>query len=176
MNSRDYMSAWVLPEGREYRTAVYERQRAGGTKPLVDNPTVEEIRDALRAHGAMEVLEVGCGWGRLIEPLSQWFFMAGFEVSGEMIALTHQQIRRRIYCTDITVPLIAKWANQFDAVFCRGVMMFIPPEKLKQAMQNMEAMARTKVLVWEWTDICRQMQATYKSGKFEYHAIPVRDE
>jgi SAM-dependent methyltransferase len=174
MNSRDYMSAWVSPEGAEYRKAVYERQRAGGSKPLVDNPTVEEIRDALLAYSPQDVLEVGCGWGRLIGPLRQWFKVVGCDVSKEMLDASIDRIRIYTFQHDITSAW--KWNGYYDCVFCRGVMMFIPPEKLEQAMRNMEALACKKVLVWEWSDVCALMQKTYKSDRFEYHAIEVRDE
>ncbi len=172
MNTRDYMSAWVSPEGADYRKAVYERQRAGGTKPLVDNPTVEEIRDALLVHGAKTVFEVGCGWGRLLRPLDEWFDIHGCDICTDMMKEIPEHLKWRTFCMDIS----ASFERLYDCVFCRGVMMFIPPEKLGQAMRNMEAMARTKVLVWEWSDVCNLMQKTYKSDKFEYHPIPVRDE
>jgi 2-polyprenyl-3-methyl-5-hydroxy-6-metoxy-1,4-benzoquinol methylase len=176
MNPRDYKSAWVLPEGHEYRMAVYERQRAGGTRPLVDNPTVEEIRDALLEHTTIggTVLEVGCGWGRLLKPLWEKFTITGFDVSAEMREIADPSIRTRIFSVDITQPAICR--PLWDAVFCRGVMMFIPPDKLAQAMRNMESMARKKVLVWEWTDVNKAMRKAYRSDKFQYFDIPVRDE
>lgn len=178
MIERDYMKAWVSPEGAEYRRAVYERQRAGGTRPLVDNPTVEEIRDALLVYQPQDVLEIGCGWGRLTEALEKWFGdIYGCDVSWEMLQKATPNIRPRLYVEDIVNPLPkAMDDDPYDVLFCRGVMMSIPPDKLGAAMRNMEAMARKKVLVWEWTDICNLMRSTYASEKFEYHSIPVRDE
>ena len=81
VDHRDYQKAWVDLAGKSYRMTVYERQRADGSKPLIDNPSPEEIAVALRADSARRVLEVGCGWGRLMTALAGEFAIEGCDVS-----------------------------------------------------------------------------------------------
>src|SRR5882672_5512354 len=87
---RDYVRDWVDSRGRDYRLRVFERQRKGGLQPLVSNPTVAEIRQALEACSPSmkdSILEVGCGWGRLLEELHSDFDIAGCDVSDDMLGL-----------------------------------------------------------------------------------------
>lgn len=176
MSTRDYIRDWVSPEGREYRMEVYNRQREGGTKPLVDNPRVEDLRAAIAMYDPRTVLEVGCGWGRLVrallEDFSITFAIFGCDISRDMIG--HCQglpVLWHDICADLP-----EFHAQYDVVFCRGLMLYLTPDQQAVAMRNMSALARKKVLVWEWTDVCEQMQSHTKDPKFEFHAIPVRDE
>ena len=41
---RDYYRDWISDEGKIYRQKVCERQKKDGSKPLVANPTMDEIR------------------------------------------------------------------------------------------------------------------------------------
>ena len=177
MIERDYMKAWVLPEGAEYRRAVYERQRASGTQPLTDNPTVVEIREALAAHQPASVLEVGCGWGRILRELmiGAPYAILGCDVSIDMLSRPEAQ-GLPAFIWDITQPSVNGSDFVFDVLFCRAVMMYLTREQKAAAMRNMESIARRKVLVWEWRDVCRERQAVHHSDKFEYHPIEVKDE
>src|SRR5258707_15393363 len=90
---RDYLRDWVNPEGLAYRIQVYERQRKGGTQPLIENPTANEVRNALRAYQPRSVLEVGCGWGRLLEDLDGEFNVEGCDVSPDMLKLCSTNLK-----------------------------------------------------------------------------------
>lgn len=175
MNPRDYKQAWVSPEGAEYRKAVYERQREGGTKPLVDNPTVEELISAAQVHAPVRILEVGCGWGRILRQAREvWPILHGCDVSRDYLWIA-RQAGGHVFEWDITKPA-PYGVIPYDVVFCRGLMMYFEGEQLAAAMQNMERITKRKVLVWEWTEVCERMRKAHKSDKFEYHAIPQREE
>jgi predicted TPR repeat methyltransferase len=158
---------------------AFRRQAKDGDMPLLSNPTIEEVRASLRANGATRVLEVGCGWGRLIEGLSGEFDVQGCDVSEDMLRLCPSSLR--VFHLDVAVDNygflkdnVARW----DVVFTRGVMLYFMevPIQMAYAMNNMMAMARTRVIVWEWPEVCARMQDFCDSDKFEYRPIEHRSE
>ncbi len=84
-DARDYRRTWMTAEGHAYRLKAHERQSKYGTKPLDANPTFDEVRTALRAHEPQSVLEVGCGWGRILQEWSAEFNVEGCDVSADML-------------------------------------------------------------------------------------------
>lgn len=169
-----YNEIWVEPDGATYRQDTYDRQSKAGSKPLLTNPTVDEVKFFLRVHGAKTVLEVGCGWGRLMEQLQDEFNVFGCDVSDDLIRLAHRQMN--IIKLDIVKDLVDP-LKPFDIVFTRGVMCYIDdPEDMLLAMQNMAKLATHKVLIWEHLAVCARMDALWNSNKFEYHPIRCIDE
>jgi Methyltransferase domain len=176
---RDYVRDWVSPAGQAYRLGVYERQRVGGTKPLVANPTIEEVRAALRRHGARSVLEVGCGWGRLMEELSGEFDIEGCDVSADMIARCSKGLR--VFVHDIAVenlPFGRAHTRRWDVSFTRGVMLYFmeAPVQMAYAINNMLMLTARKIVVWEWPEVCARMREFSGSSMLEYHPIEHRSE
>jgi 2-polyprenyl-3-methyl-5-hydroxy-6-metoxy-1,4-benzoquinol methylase len=178
--NRDYVRDWISPDGLPYRVRTYERQRKGGTRPLLSNPTTAEIVAAFAAHQAHSVLEVGCGWGRLLAELAEHEYdLHGCDVSEHMLGLCPPGLQ--VFLHDIAVEddrFVAANAGRWDVVFTRGVMLYFveAPNEMAQAMRNMEALAARKVIVWEWPEVCEQMARTWPSRKFEYHVSEHRDE
>jgi hypothetical protein len=168
-----YRRLWVNSEGKAYRKAVYERQRAGGTQPLMTNPTFDTIRDALRAHAARRVLEVGCGWGRLLEQLTEEFDVQGCDVSDEMLAWCRSDLKV-FHCdiaSDDSAPFTAMRGG-WDVLFMRGVMVaFEEPRLLASVMNNMLALRPRKILVWDWPEVCDRMRQVSNHPSFEYHVM-----
>ena len=176
---RDYKKNWVEPQGRAYRMKVYERQREGGEQPLTSNPTVQEIQVALRVHTPQSILEVGCGWGRLLEKLQGEFEIEGCDVSDEMLRLCPPGLH--VFNYDIAVEntaFLRKSLYDWDVLLTRGLMLYLIdlPVQTAYAMNNMLALARKKILVWEWPEVCSRMQQFSTSDKFEYHPIEHRSE
>lgn len=176
---RDYRRDWVNPEGAAYRMGVYERQRKGGEKPLVENPSADDVRSALKAHGARSVLEVGCGWGRLLEEISPEFEAEGCDVSDDMLRLCAKGLKT--FHHDITVeniPFLRANAGRWDAIFTRGVMLYFMefPVQMAYAMNNMMMLSAKKILIWEWPEVCDRMRDFSDSPKFEYHPLERRSE
>jgi SAM-dependent methyltransferase len=173
-----YLRVWVKREGSLYRRAVYQRQRHGGTRPLGTNPTIEEISAALRAHRANAVLELGCGWGRLLEQLTTMFDAAGCDVSPEMLALCRRGLN--VFRLDIASEnraAIREHVGRWDVLFSRGVMQYFDePAVLARAMANLLALGPRKILVWEWPEVCDRMRETCDDSTFEYHPIAHADE
>ena len=176
---RDYLRDWVNPEGTNYRLGVYERQRKGGIKPLVSNPTIDQIRAAFRANNARTVLELGCGWGRIMEELFSEFQIDGCDVSQDMLDLCPMHLN--VFCHDIAVenmPFLRANQNRWDIIFTRGVMLYFMevPVQMAYAMNNMLMLASKKIIIWEWQDVCDRMRQFSNNPKFEYHPIERRSE
>jgi hypothetical protein len=176
---RDYRRIWIDPAGHEYRLKAYERQREGGEKPLVENPTFDEVRAALRVHRPSTVLEVGCGWGRLIDALKDEFSVEGCDVSPDMLKLCPPGVRT--FEHDIAVEdysYLRANTYRWDVLFTRGVMMYFMdvPLQMAYAMNNMMMLAKDKIIIWEWPEVCAWMQQFSSSPKFEYHPLEHRSE
>lgn len=176
---RDYLRDRVNPEGRDYRLGVYERQRQGGAKPLISNPTIDEIRLALRAHSPLSVLEVGCGRGRIMEELVDEFDMAGCDISEDMLKLCPPHLR--VFRYDIIAQnhsLLKAHQNRWDIIFTRGVTMYFMenPVQMAYAMNNLLMLAGKKIIVWEHQKVCDRMREFSSSRKFEYRPIEQRSE
>ncbi|MEO8607149.1 MAG: class I SAM-dependent methyltransferase [Chloroflexota bacterium] len=176
---RDYRKAWVDPAGYAYRMKAYEKQRKGGEKPLLENPTVDEVRAALQAHSPESVLEIGCGWGRLLEELYKDFKIEGCDISPDMLKLCPPYLS--VFEHDIAAEnpdYYRQNANRWDILFTRGVMLYIveKPDVTLQVMKNMSTLAQQNILIWEWPEVCAKMQTILIDPKFEYHPIERRDE
>ena len=176
---RDYKKAWVDPAGYAYRMRAYEKQKREGEKPLLENPTVEEVRTALVAHSPQKVLEVGCGWGRLLEELYKEFNIDGCDISQDMLKLCPPYLN--VFEHDIAAEnpeYYSQNGNRWDILFTRGVMLYIveKPDVTLTTMKNMSMLVRKKILIWEWQEVCEKMQSILPDSKFEYHPIERRDE
>jgi SAM-dependent methyltransferase len=101
---RPYQKRWIGKEGAAFRQDLYDRQRKRGSDPLVDNPTIDEIKSCIRKHAPKRVLEVGCGWGRLLEDLVSDFDAYGCDISSDLLARTDQQLSSKLLTIDIDVP------------------------------------------------------------------------
>lgn len=171
--SQDYLKIWVGNEGAKYRAEVVARQGFNGTKPLADNPTIDEVREVLRLHGAKTVLEVGCGWGRLACGLIEEFDVAGCDVSTEMLRLAPEELDT--FWLDIAAPrLNPALVGRYDAVFCRGVLHYMSENKtaMENAARNLDALAIKKAVLWEYPEVCAQ----FSGDKFDLRPIERKQE
>lgn len=180
-NFRDYETAWISSEGAEYRKNFYERQRAGGTKPLLDNPTVSEVIIDLEKHKPQSILEIGCGFGRLLEPISNYFCdvaVAGCDVSKEMLDLCPEELET--FRIDICRPLKVYedfFSAQWQVAFCKGVFMYFDRHQIREAMQTASSLVRKKILVYEWPFVCKRMIDVLPPDlKWEYHELLEKEE
>jgi SAM-dependent methyltransferase len=170
----NYKRDWVSPEGKDYRKKVYERQRDGRSSSLENNPSILEIQNALRASGAKKILEVGCGWGRLMEKFEGEFEVEGCDVSREMLDLCNPPLKVfYLNLAEENMSFLRSNFHRWDAIYMRGVMMYImdDPRETVQAMNNMMMLASKKIIVWEWPEVCERMKLFSDSPKFEYHSI-----
>jgi SAM-dependent methyltransferase len=179
VHGKGYAHYWENAAGAEYRKRTFDRQHAGGTKPLIENPTYEEIQSALDRHQPKNVLEVGCGWGRILEELSATYDIEGCDLSEDLLAKARKDLKT--FKLDIVSPpsgWVESHQDHWDVVFCRAVMMYFyeQPEDMRRAMATAESIAKTKVIVWEWPHIIERMKKTNPSKKFEYHPLSFREE
>ena len=178
-DTRNYRQTWIEPVGIPYRQAVYERQGANGARPLRDNPTAAEIAAVLHASGARRVLEVGCGWGRLMAGLAGEFEVEGCDVSADMLKLVLPGLHA--FHHDIAmedIPFIRANAGRWDACFTRGVMLYLVQDRLacSYALNNMLALAQHQVHCWEWPEVCEALRCWSDSERLVLHPIEHRDE
>jgi|GEM_PF-812800 len=178
-SERDYIRDWISPEGKEYRNRAYNRQKKGGENPLVSNPTFDEIKKVLNKYQPNSVLEVGCGWGRILEELCEEYKIEGCDVSKEYLKKCDPKLK--VFYYDIAVPdkeYVEKNKDRWDVLFCRGLMLYFMevPEQMETALKNMAALAKKKVIFWEWPEVCERIKNTMKNDKFEFHIIEHRDE
>ena len=174
-HKRGYRYYWTSDEGKKYRLAMYKRQSKESDTPLVDNPTVEEMRSAIDPYVPKNVLEVGCGYGRILEQLKPFYDIEGCDVSDDLLALAPQGIKT--FKLDLVNPdnrWLQSHKGKWDVVFCRAVTMYFKeqPEDMRKAMRTMELLANKKVVVWEWAHVLEAMKP-YKSNKFEFHIMKV---
>lgn len=172
-HTRGYEYYWVSEEGKKYRETCVARQGKKGSKPLVDDPTFEEIRAALDTYTPESVLEAGCGWGRILEELAPFYSIEGCDISDDLLAQVPASIPTFKYDLVHPTPLERTW----DLVFCRAVLMFFVtnPDHMKKAVETMEAMASKKVIVWDWPHVCEAARP-FATDKTEFRYTKLRDE
>jgi len=182
-NFRDYEVAWISPEGSEYRKDFYERQCASGTDPLLANPTVEELVAVLEKHNPQSIIEIGCGFGRLLEPIAKHFMgtaIAGCDVSKDMLDLCSEDLVTAE--VDICKPGTEEILNtRWDVAYCRGVFMYFDRHQIRTAMQTISLMVTKKIIIYEWDVVCHRMRdvlTQYIDGesKWEYYSLTQEDE
>lgn len=165
-----YKRQWVLESGREYRVNTYFRQKKNGSQPLISNPTIEEVKHALSLHNPKSVIEIGCGWGRLLEQLKgEPYSLFGVDLVSMYL---HECARNGLQVDqwDITTPY--PYGNHWDVAFTRGVMQYFMdrPALMKSAMHNVSTVAHD-VVIFEWPEVCEKMKEVYPSRSFHYHPI-----
>lgn len=174
---RDYLDAWVNPIGAEYRKEFHERTGTYGSQPLVDNPTLVELIKAIERHSPRSILEVGCGYGRLLHPITQEYQecrVMGCDISKDMMDQAPGSVD--IFEWDICERFDReKWINvpsTFEVAFARGVFMYLEKgDRMFRAMKNLSAVISKVILVYEWPAVIEKMQAAYSDPLFEYHPI-----
>jgi len=170
----NYRKLWIEAEGADYRKSTYDRQSEHGTKPLTSNPTIDEIRMVLRGCYAKTVLEVGCGWGRLLEPLADEFMVEGCDISKEMLAHVPKHIKTFEF--DITFPNTyprgAKYGIVYDVAFTRGVLHYLLPDLVlvERAVSNLMELAK-KVVLWEYVEVCDAIARVNPRHGFDFRPI-----
>jgi trans-aconitate methyltransferase len=70
---------------------------------------------------------------------------------------------------------VAENREHWDVTYTRAVFMFLidHPEDTRRAMETLDRITKTKVLIWEWKHVCDYMRSVYPSEKFEYHPTPI---
>jgi 2-polyprenyl-3-methyl-5-hydroxy-6-metoxy-1,4-benzoquinol methylase len=162
---RDYYRDWISEEGGKYRLGVYDRQKKDGWKPLLTNPTIDEIREQFIKYNPVQILEVGCGWGRLMEPLSQYFDIEGCDVSPDMMERINPSLKA--FYWDIIKESNPYGDKKWDIVFTRGVILYFMEDKreMMAAMHSMVDTANKAVILWEWPEVIERVKKVFPSDK-----------
>ncbi len=119
-----YSYYWSADSGKEYRKKTYLRQDKNGSMPLVANPTIVEIRKELDKYYPESVLEIGCGWGRLLSELDPFYHIDGCDISEEYLINCPPKIK--VFKCDIVKQAPAGY---WDVVFTRAVIQYLINDK-----------------------------------------------
>jgi hypothetical protein len=119
-------------------------------------------------------LEVGCRHGQVLIELSSEFNIEGCDISSKVLRLCPPEAR--VFEYDIT-QATATFENdnlyRWDIIFMRGVMQNLleTPLQTAYAMNNMLMLARKKIIIWDWPEVCLWLKQFSDSPKFEYHTF-----
>ena len=136
-----YYKYWVGDEGRSYRNQFIVR-----AEDLI-NPSMTLLRWSINKHNPETVLEIGCGYGRLLhELIGEPYQIEGLDVSMEVLAACPKELRT--YMWDIAEAPAPK---KYDVVFMRGVLVYFyaDPEVLAQTLRNLRDSCTKAVVIWE---------------------------
>jgi hypothetical protein len=172
--SSTYKELHVDPQGSNYRIQAYERWEKTGRQDLGLTPTIDEIKAALRAHSPEAVLEVGCGHGYRLVELRDEFKIEGCNSSADILHFSATGIR--VFEYDVAQPTGAFENHNlynWDVIYMCGLMHQLMETTLQTTyvMNNLLMLARKKIIVWDWPEVCLWMQQFSDSPKFEYHPL-----
>lgn len=178
----DYLKTWTTDAGRLYRERTFERQHAEGTLPLTCYPSEFELRAILRKHKIHKVLDVGCGWGRMMEYLPKpEFFVNGIDVSYDYVEIARCK-GLGAFLFDIAAPLPHSQdaalhllcSAEFEAAYTRGVMVYLMhnDDAFLRAVATINRLATKKVFFWEWPEVIARLKTVALGPKFEFFEIP----
>lgn len=154
---KGYSHFWLYD--KEYQRAMYDRQLN-----MDSNPPFEQVAARIKTYSPTSVLEIGCGFGRILKGLLDYGIKAeGCDVSQLLIDIGLVPIFRFDLVTDM-------FDRTWDVVFCRAVFMYFSDAQIEEVMHKVDAAATTKVIVWEWAKVIERMKP-YATDKFEFHVI-----
>ena len=93
----------------------------------------------------MRVLDVGCGYGRLSEPIAERFpdaDLTGIDISEHFVKLYEARTGHRAF--PMTVENLPPTLGTFDCILCVTVLMYLEPENLKRAVDHLLGVLRPK--------------------------------
>lgn len=137
----------------EKRGAVYLEERR--TEEALDTETLPLYN---LARQVKSVLEVGCGFGRLLRPLASFNnleVIEGFDFSRSQL----ENAEKYLEGLDVTLEqfdlldcneFLEHREREFDLVFTHGVFTHIPPFQIKKALANFIKFASKYVVLMEF--------------------------
>ena len=145
-----YEKAWAGKHGKEYsrRCNVYVEHRIEIFENLLIGLPEYTYSQAGSKHGYYRkpcldsILEVGCNKGHNLDAISTTGIRLGIEINKELC--TRPDI---IHGSAYELP----WSdNVFSLVFTAGVLIHIPPAKLRDAMEEMRRVSSKYVMMIEY--------------------------
>jgi ubiquinone/menaquinone biosynthesis C-methylase UbiE len=94
---------------------------------------------------SQSVLDVGCGIGLDYQPLSNIKYQ-GVDITPKFV---EQARKNGVPCTEASVFDLPFPNNSFDTVYCRNLLLHLPPEQVFQALDEMARAARKQVVTVE---------------------------
>ena len=173
---RNYMKDWVSQEGKSYRMDFYRRNQVN---LLRDNPTIEQLYSDLDWHKPTSILEVGCGFGRLLSPITALFHdveVTGCDVSPDMLELCDENLNTFHWDVCKPDPTGRTGRNPWDVAFSRGVFMYFNVVQICKVLKNLNKVVSRKILIYEWPDVCEEVLRCSRSSKLEFHPIEQKPE
>ncbi|MBN1823321.1 MAG: class I SAM-dependent methyltransferase [Endomicrobiales bacterium] len=162
---RDYYRDWVSEKGRQYRMDVYERQKERGAAELVSNPTIDEIKADIGKYSPEGVLEIGCGWGRIMNGLRDEFKVEGCDCSKDMLDRVYPGLKT--FYWDVVAEACPEKAKKWDVLFCRGVFQYVVENKkrLQKAFDNTLPVTGKAFIIYEWPEVLDEIRKVCEDGR-----------
>jgi SAM-dependent methyltransferase len=139
---------WI-DQGTHYmedQTTLPERKKLGLKKQ--EEALVEFLKD-LRFRN---ILEVGCGYGRILKLVGDSFDarLVGIDLSRDQLTRVRGYVRGR--GVDLSQQIISNLAyadETFDIVFSCNVLLHVPPNKLRRALGEMTRVSKRHIVLME---------------------------
>lgn len=160
----------VVSTGNEF---VWDTEENTEVHKFIVKPIIKQ----LTAHGAVDVLDLGCGNGSFSRQLEA----SGFRVTGLDHSLSGILIAQK-YCTnatfsqhDITQPLPNSYHDKFDAVVSVEVIehLLLPRHLIENAINSLKP-GGVFILTTPYHGYWKNL-ALALTNKFDYHWHPLRD-
>jgi len=170
-----YKKHWIDEQGKKQRDTLEERQSVTLQRFF---PTPAGLRRRIAAYNPQNVLDIGCGYGRLLEEMAKHFNAEGCDVANDLLEKVRPDLREKVFQLDIVNPppgWITEHRNNWDVSYAWAVFMYFidDPESMASAMKHTDEITKKKIIIWDWKHVCDYMRSVYPSEKFEYHYIPV---
>ncbi|MFA6268778.1 MAG: class I SAM-dependent methyltransferase [archaeon] len=166
-NKRNYLNDWL--KNNKYTEKVYKEQKDAS----IIEPTVNELKNALKQYAPQSILEIGCGWGRLMKPINKEFNLEGCDIQKEYLQAAKKE-GLKVYELDIVKSAPPK---KYDLVYCYGLFMYFNEKQIQQALENTIKITNKKIIIFEWADTCEKILKAVNKGlilnsnKLELHII-----
>ena len=170
-----YQKHWTGELGKTQRATLKKRQDATLQRFF---PTPRGLRRRIAVYNPGTVLDIGCGYGRFLEEMTQHFNVEGCDIAQDLLEQVRPDLQTKVFQLDIVRPplgWVSSPSNRWDIAYAWAVFMYFidDSESMRLAMKHADEITKKRVVVWDWKHVCNKMKAVYPSDKFEYHHIPL---
>lgn len=117
------------------------------------HPQHKWLLKTIEKENPKSILEVGCGFGRnikfLIENGISPSKISGFDISSDMIRQAYKYIKDKRVRFSTADLIDFKTKKKFDLVFTHGVLMHIPEDRIKDAINRLVKLTKRGLILIE---------------------------
>lgn len=143
----DAQKVWREKTGKEVDDYIKNDEAYVATKKQV-----EFVISKIMRYAPSTILEVGCGYGRILKELEPLAFnrIVGVDFSPEMLAEGRErELSDKVELVHADASNLPFKNDEFELVFTSGVLMHVPPEKVMAVMKEMARVSQKTILNFE---------------------------